>query len=162
MAERLRDNPLAALGRVPGVLGSLGNVLAPLENLPASLSKIRDQLPDAANVLRSANFALSGVQGGLDIFSDNVSAKNVTGKIDALLKTAPLLIFAPIDLLNIRVTDKINRIYKETKVKYHNPKTKNRAASAAASKQSKKSGQLNVYGIKDGQVAVVGTSRTKK
>ncbi|MCL1861781.1 MAG: phage tail protein [Proteobacteria bacterium] len=78
--QRLASNPLAALDRVPGLLGSLNDALGSLENLPASLSRIRDQLPMAADVLRAGNTALFDVQGAVGMLS-NASASNVAGKI---------------------------------------------------------------------------------
>jgi phage protein U len=84
MAQRLRDNPLAALGRVPGLLGSLGDVLEPLQGVPASLSRLRDLLPDAARVIRAGNTALGEMQGAQDSLSGLASAANVVGKIDGV------------------------------------------------------------------------------
>jgi phage protein U len=83
MAERLRDNPLAALQRVPGLLGSLGDVLGPLENLPVALSRIQDQLPSAATVMSTGNSALASLTDALNML-DGASAANVSGKISTV------------------------------------------------------------------------------
>ena len=49
------------------------------------------------------------------------------------------------DLSHLTLRDKIKEVYQEVKQKYHNPKTK----------------KLEVYGVKDGQVQVVGQSAAK-
>ena len=82
-AQRLASNPAAALARVPGLLGSLNDALVPLNNLPASLSTIRDHLPMAASVLRAGNAALFDMQGAADML-EGASAANVAGKIAAV------------------------------------------------------------------------------
>ena len=81
-AQRLASNPLAALDRVPGLLGSLNDTLGSLENLPASLARIRDQLPMAADVLSAGNNALFDVQGAVAMLG-NATGANVAGKISA-------------------------------------------------------------------------------
>lgn len=79
-AQRLASNPLAALDRVPGLLGGLNDALVPLDNLPISLSTIRDQLPRAAEVLRAGNAALFDIQGAVNAL-DGAARVNVAGKM---------------------------------------------------------------------------------
>jgi len=83
MASRLRDNPLAALSRVSGIMSSLDDVLSPLENLPASLSIIRNQIPAASEVLSAGNSALTGLMTARATM-ESASASNVVGKIDSV------------------------------------------------------------------------------
>lgn len=81
--QRLRENPLAALSRVPGLLGSLGDVLVPLENLPVALSRIRDQLPMASDVLRAGNSALASLTDACGMLG-GASTTNIAGKVDSI------------------------------------------------------------------------------
>ncbi|QOK96819.1 phage tail protein [Ralstonia pseudosolanacearum] len=83
VAQKLRDNPLAALGRVPGLLTGVKQVAGPLENLSPVLSGLTSQLPDAARLLRASDNALSAVRNGQSALSA-VSAATVTGRIDYL------------------------------------------------------------------------------
>ncbi|ARU23677.1 hypothetical protein RSSE_c3294 [Ralstonia solanacearum] len=83
VAQKLRDNPLAALGRVPGLLTGVKQVAGPLESLSPALSGLTSQLPDAARILRASDNALSAVRNGQSALSA-VSAVTVTGRIDYL------------------------------------------------------------------------------
>ncbi|MFZ5474552.1 MAG: phage tail protein, partial [Pseudomonadota bacterium] len=53
LAQKLRDNPLAALGRVPSLLTGMKQVAGPLENLSPALASLTSQLPEAAGILRA-------------------------------------------------------------------------------------------------------------
>ena len=83
MAQKLRDNPLAALGRVPSLLTGMKQVAGPLENLPPTLASLTSQLPEAAGILRASNNALGAVRNAQGALSA-VSAGTVTGRIDYL------------------------------------------------------------------------------
>ncbi|WP_197329524.1 phage tail protein [Ralstonia syzygii] len=83
VAQKLRDNPLAALGRVPGLLTGVKQVAGPLEGLSPALSGLTSQLPEAASILRASDNALSAVRNGQSALSA-VSAATVTGRIDYL------------------------------------------------------------------------------
>lgn len=64
-------------------------------------------------------------------------------EIKSMLAGDPVAVFAPEDLVSIRVTDKINFVYKDAQIKHHDPKTK----------------KMVVYGVQaEGQVGVVGKS----
>ncbi|MDR1709991.1 MAG: phage protein D [Candidatus Accumulibacter sp.] len=71
-----------------------------------------------------------------------VGSKLVFTELSALREEKAVTTFEAKDLTSLRLTDKIKEIYSEAKGKYQDPKTK----------------KLVVYGVKDGQVAVVGTS----
>ena len=83
VAQKLRDNPLAALGRVPSLLTGMKQVAGPLENLSPSLARLTSQLPEAAGILRASNNALGAVRNAQGALSA-VSAGTVTGRIDYL------------------------------------------------------------------------------
>lgn len=83
LAQKLRDNPLAALGRVPSLLTGMKQVAGPLENLSPALASLTSQLPEAAGILRASNNALGAVRNAQGALSA-VSAGIVTGRIDYL------------------------------------------------------------------------------
>lgn len=83
LAQKLRDNPLAALGRVPSLLTGMKQVAGPLENLSPSLASLTSQLPEASSILRASNNALGAVRNAQGALSA-VSAGTVTGRIDYL------------------------------------------------------------------------------
>lgn len=83
VAQKLRDNPLAALGRVPSLLTGMKQVAGPLENLSPTLASLTSQLPEAAGILRASNNALGAVRNAQGALSA-VSAGTVTGRIDYL------------------------------------------------------------------------------
>lgn len=83
LAQKLRDNPLAALGRVPSLLTGMKQVAGPLENLSPALASLTSQLPEAAGILRASNNALGAVRNAQGALSA-VSASTVTGRIDYL------------------------------------------------------------------------------
>ncbi|MDO5940645.1 phage tail protein [Burkholderia cepacia] len=83
VAQKLRDNPLAALGRVPSLLTGVKQVSGPLEKLSPTLAGLSSQLPEAASILRASDNALSAVRNGQGALSA-VSSGTVTGSIDYL------------------------------------------------------------------------------
>lgn len=83
VAQKLRDNPLAALGRVPSLLTGMKQVAGPLEKLSPTLASLTSQLPEASSILRASNNALGAVRNAQGALSA-VSAGTVTGRIDYL------------------------------------------------------------------------------
>lgn len=83
VAQKLRDNPLAALGRVPSLLTGMKQVAGPLENLSPTLASLTSQLPEASSILRASNNALGAVRNAHGALSA-VSAGTVTGRINYL------------------------------------------------------------------------------
>jgi phage protein U len=83
LAQKLAANPLAALGRVPGLLTSVKQVAGPLEKLSPTLSGLSGQLPDVSGVLRASDNALSAVRSAQGALG-SVSAANIGGRIDYL------------------------------------------------------------------------------
>lgn len=83
VVQKLRDNPLAALGRVPSLLTGMKQVAGPLENLSPTLASLTSQLPEASSILRASNNALGAVRNAQGALSA-VSAGTVTGRIDYL------------------------------------------------------------------------------
>ncbi len=81
VAQKLRDNPLAALGRVPSLLTGMKQVAGPLESLSPTLVSLTGQLPEAAGILRASDNALGSVRNAQGALSA-VSAGTVTGRID--------------------------------------------------------------------------------
>ena len=71
--------------------------------------------------------------------------KLVFSELAELRSTDAALVLALQDLSQLNLRDKIKDVVQEVKQKYHNPKTK----------------KLEVYGVKDGQVQVVGQSDAK-
>ncbi|MCS3806692.1 phage protein U [Chromobacterium alkanivorans] len=83
VAQKLRDNPLAALGQVPGLQGTMKQVAGPLERLSPVLNILSSQLPDAGGILRAGNTALDAVRNAQGALSA-VTAGNVVGRIDSM------------------------------------------------------------------------------
>ncbi len=83
VAQKLRDNPLAALGRVPSLLTGMQQVAGPLENLSPTLASLTSQLPEASSILRASDNALGAVRNAQGALSA-VNAGTVTGRIDYL------------------------------------------------------------------------------
>src|SRR5574337_846 len=83
LAQKLRDNPLAALGRVPSLLTGMKQVAGPLENLSPTLVSLTSQLPEAAGILSASDNALGAVRNAQGALSA-VNAGTVTGRIDYL------------------------------------------------------------------------------
>jgi phage protein U len=81
VAQKLRDNPLAALGRVPSLLTGMKQVAGPLENLSPTLASLSSQLPEASSILRASDNALGAVRNAQGSLSA-VNAGTVTGRID--------------------------------------------------------------------------------
>lgn len=83
LAQGLRDNPLAALGQMPGLLTNMKQVADPLTKLSPALASLTSQLPEAAGILRAGTDALGAVrnaQGALSV----INVGNITGRIDYL------------------------------------------------------------------------------
>lgn len=81
LTQKLRDNPLVALGRVPSLLTGMKQVAGPLEKLSPTLASLSSQLPEASSILRASNNALGAVRNAQGALSA-VSAGTVTGRID--------------------------------------------------------------------------------
>ncbi|ARU24883.1 phage tail protein (plasmid) [Ralstonia syzygii subsp. celebesensis] len=83
VAQKLGDNPQAAVGRIPGLLASVKQASGPLESLSPTLSSLTSQLPEAASILRASDNALGAVRNGQSALS-LVSTATVTSRIDYL------------------------------------------------------------------------------
>lgn len=81
LAQKLRDNPLAALSRVPGLLTGMRQVAGPLENLSPTLAGLSGQMSEAAAIVRASDNALAAVRNAQGALSA-VDAGTVTGGID--------------------------------------------------------------------------------
>lgn len=83
LAQGLRDNPLAALGRVPSLLTNLKQVAGPLEKLSPAVASLTSQLPEAAGILRASDNSLGAIRNAQGALSAT-NVGNVTGRIDYL------------------------------------------------------------------------------
>ncbi|WP_432719838.1 phage tail protein [Jeongeupia wiesaeckerbachi] len=83
VAQQLRNNPLAALGRVPGLMTGLGDAAAPLAKLAPALGGLTSQLPEAASLMRAGNNALSMITAAQGVLA-GANTGNVVGKIDQM------------------------------------------------------------------------------
>jgi phage protein U len=82
-AQKLRENPLAAMGRIPSLLTNMKQVSTPLEKLSPSLAGLTDRLPETASIVRASDSALRSVRDGQALLS-SADAKTITGRIDTL------------------------------------------------------------------------------
>jgi phage protein U len=83
LAQGLANNPAAALTRVPGLLRSVGQVVAPLSNIAPALASVSGTLADAAQLAQAGNRALSAVREASGALS-SVSMDNIVGRIDTV------------------------------------------------------------------------------
>ncbi len=83
LTQGLRDNPLAALSQVPGLLSNMKQVAGPLEKLSPAVAGLSSQLPEAAGILRASDNALGAIRNAQGALSA-VNVGNVTGRIDYL------------------------------------------------------------------------------
>jgi phage protein U len=81
VAQQLRSNPLAALGRVPGFLTNMKQVADPLAKLSPVLAGLNGKLPVAADILKAGNNALGMVRNAQQSLS-GVNAGTVVSRID--------------------------------------------------------------------------------
>ncbi|OHX10254.1 hypothetical protein BI347_20875 [Chromobacterium sphagni] len=81
LAQQLRSNPQAALGRVPGLLTNAKQAAAPLQKMLPSLNELSGQLPEAAVIARASSNALGAILSVQDTLS-STNASNVSGKLD--------------------------------------------------------------------------------
>ena len=83
LAQQLRSNPLAALGRVPALMTGLGQVAGPLAAMSPTIAGLTSQLPEVSGIVRSATNALGAIRNGQSALSlSNVT--NVVGRLDYL------------------------------------------------------------------------------
>ena len=83
MAQQLRNNPLAALGRVSSLVTGMKQVAGPLGKLSPSLAGLTGQFSEASTILRASSNALGLVHNAQGALS-SVSAGTVVGRIDYL------------------------------------------------------------------------------
>lgn len=83
VAQKLADNPIAALGQVSSLLTNAKQIAEPLAKLSPTLAGLTDQLPAAATILRASNSALGAVRNGQYALS-KVNAGSVMGGINYL------------------------------------------------------------------------------
>lgn len=81
LARKLNNHPLAAMGRVPGLLTNLNQAAVPLAKLSPTLAKLSTQLPETASILRASTKALNSVHNAQGALS-GVHAGSVTSRID--------------------------------------------------------------------------------
>lgn len=86
VARQMKSNPVAAFTRVPGVLGSLGNVAAPLAQSVPWLNQLTGQLPETIPLVRAAGEVAVMVNGARETLGgvrpgDN---KNLPGALDTV------------------------------------------------------------------------------
>ncbi len=83
LAQQLRSNPLAALGRVPALMTGLGQVAGPLASLSPTIAGLSSQLPEVSGIVRSATNALGAIRNGQNALSLS-TVTNVVGRLDYL------------------------------------------------------------------------------
>ncbi|HIB1401453.1 TPA: phage tail protein [Salmonella enterica subsp. enterica serovar Muenchen] len=66
VARQFKNNPVAAISRVPGMITSLNNVTGPLEKAFPALTGLSAQLPEAARMARAGSQIISAVSSGSD------------------------------------------------------------------------------------------------
>ncbi|MCW5223528.1 phage tail protein [Verminephrobacter aporrectodeae subsp. tuberculatae] len=81
MTQKLHANPVAALGRAPGLLNGMKRVAAPLENLSLTLARLSGKLPEASDLLRAGDDALGAVRNAQRALSV-VHVGTIVGRID--------------------------------------------------------------------------------
>ncbi|HFG7809396.1 TPA: phage tail protein [Salmonella enterica subsp. enterica serovar Java] len=86
VARQFKDNPVAAVSRIPGMITSLNNVTGPLEKAFPALSGLSAQLPEAARMARAGGQIVSLIDGGADTLKriDLKHPANLPGTFDSV------------------------------------------------------------------------------
>ncbi|MCZ2899151.1 phage tail protein [Burkholderia thailandensis] len=99
VVREFRHDPIAALGRAPGVLLDIKRAAEPLEKLSPAVAAVTAHIPDAATILRASHDAAVAVQAAyqplanatLDTIGDAVdtAARELSNAVDAIASAAP-------------------------------------------------------------------------
>lgn len=86
VARQFKDNPVAAVSRIPGMITSLNNVTGSLEKAFPALTGLSAQLPEAARMARAASQITSLIDGGADTLKriDLRHPANLPGTFDSV------------------------------------------------------------------------------
>lgn len=84
VAQQMRNNPVAAISRMPTVLRDMERAAQPLASTGQALSASIGELPSAASALQSVSQALTTVQDAQSLVASDVTAANVIGRLDAV------------------------------------------------------------------------------
>lgn len=83
VAQKMRENPAAALGVVPDLLSSVQRAAEPLAKLSPTLAEFTSKLPDAITLIKAGSRSLEAVYSAADALKD-VKFENVTTRIESV------------------------------------------------------------------------------
>lgn len=84
VAQQLRDNPLAAMNQVPGVVRNIERASLPLASMAPALSAVTGVMPAAATALQASSTALTAVQDAQSLLASGVTTANVASRLDSV------------------------------------------------------------------------------
>ena len=83
VAQKMKDNPAAALTRVPGLMSGLGNVSGALGQSVPAFNALSESMPDAVSLARATSDAATYVQQAQSSLS-SVDGSNIAAALDAV------------------------------------------------------------------------------
>lgn len=83
MTQKMKDNPVVALTRVPGLMSGLGNISGALGKSVPAFNALSESMPDAISLTRTASEAATYVQQAQSALS-GVDKRNIAGALDTV------------------------------------------------------------------------------
>ena len=83
VTQKMKDNPVVALTRVPGLMSGLGNISGALGKSVPAFNALSESMPDAISLARTASEAATYVQQAQSALS-GVDKRNIAGALDTV------------------------------------------------------------------------------
>lgn len=83
VTQKMKDNPVVALTRVPGLMSGLGNISRALGKSVPAFNALSESMPDAISLARTASEAATYVQQAQSALS-GVDKRNIAGALDTV------------------------------------------------------------------------------
>uniref|UniRef100_UPI0011BA9470 phage tail protein n=1 Tax=Salmonella enterica TaxID=28901 RepID=UPI0011BA9470 len=83
VTQKMKDNPVVALTRVPGLMSGLGNISGALGKSVPAFNALSESMPDAISLARTASEAVTYVQQAQSALS-GVDKRNIAGALDTV------------------------------------------------------------------------------
>ncbi|HFV8917229.1 TPA: hypothetical protein ACIAEP_005794, partial [Escherichia coli] len=83
VAQKMKDNPVVALTRVPGLMSGLGNISGALGKSVPAFNALSESMPDAISLARTASEAATYIQQAQSALS-GVDKRNIAGALDTV------------------------------------------------------------------------------
>ncbi|HGD7925741.1 TPA: hypothetical protein ACI7DS_004798, partial [Escherichia coli] len=83
VTQKMKDNPVVALTRVPGLMSGLGNISGALGKSVPAFNALSESMPDAISLARTASEAATYVQQAQSALS-GVDKRNIADALDTV------------------------------------------------------------------------------